>query len=149
MKAGHTKDCGETFQMNLIPRTATIGFDIRVTPHVPVAQVEAIINEWIKEEGVSLKWIQYTKEHFVTDLKNDHVVTFLDALKSINATYITTIFPAATDARFVRGKNIPVIGFSPMIHTPVLLHDHNEYLNANIYLKGIEIYEKIIIALTK
>ena len=38
----------------------------------------------------------------------------------------------------------PAIGFSPMIHTPVLLHDHNEFLNAKVFLKGIEIYTRLI-----
>ena len=30
------------------------------------------------------------------------------------------VFHAFTDARMVRAAGIPVIGFSPMIHTPVL-----------------------------
>jgi len=38
----------------------------------------------------------------------------------------------------------PAIGFSPMNNTPVLLHDHNEYLNANVFLKGIDIYCQLI-----
>lgn len=40
--------------------------------------------------------------------------------------------------------NISAIGFSPQPNTIPMLHDHNEYLNAAVYLKGIEIYEKII-----
>ena len=31
-----------------------------------------------------------------------------------------------------------------MNNTPVLLHDHNEYLNENVYLRGIEIYETVL-----
>ena len=31
-----------------------------------------------------------------------------------------------------------------MINTPVLLHDHDEFLQADIFLKGIEIYKNII-----
>lgn len=31
-----------------------------------------------------------------------------------------------------------------MINTPVLLHDHNEFLNEKIFLHGIDIYEKLI-----
>jgi len=31
-----------------------------------------------------------------------------------------------------------------MNNTPVLLHDHNEYLNAGVFLKGIEIYTHLI-----
>ena len=54
------------------------------------------------------------------------------------------MFPGATDSRYIRSVGIPAIGFSPMNHTPVLLHDHDEFLQADIYLKGIEIYRKII-----
>lgn len=40
--------------------------------------------------------------------------------------------------------NIPAIGFSPINNTPVLLHDHDEYLRADTYLAGIEFYKTII-----
>ncbi|KOM46136.1 hypothetical protein LR48_Vigan06g144200 [Vigna angularis] len=54
------------------------------------------------------------------------------------------VFPAATDARYFRDLGLPAIGFSPMANTPILLHDHNEFLHKDEYLKGIEIYESII-----
>ncbi|XP_020696242.2 aminoacylase-1-like [Dendrobium catenatum] len=54
------------------------------------------------------------------------------------------IFPASTDARYFRERGIPAFGFSPMANTPILLHDHNEFLNKEEYLKGIAIYESII-----
>eukprot|EP00270_Netrium_digitus_P001796 TRINITY_DN11_c0_g1_i3.p1 TRINITY_DN11_c0_g1~~TRINITY_DN11_c0_g1_i3.p1 ORF type:complete len:164 (+),score=51.71 TRINITY_DN11_c0_g1_i3:62-553(+) len=54
------------------------------------------------------------------------------------------IFPAATDARFVRNLGIPALGFSPMSNTPVLLHDHNEFLDTSEFLKGIEVYREMI-----
>lgn len=54
------------------------------------------------------------------------------------------IFPGGTDSRHIRGVGIPAIGFSPMNNTPVLLHDNDEFLKADIYLRGIEIYKKII-----
>lgn len=31
-----------------------------------------------------------------------------------------------------------------MNNTPVLLHDHDEYLQADIFLRGIRIYKQII-----
>ena len=31
-----------------------------------------------------------------------------------------------------------------MINTPVLLHDHNEYLEESVFLRGVEIYTKLI-----
>lgn len=40
--------------------------------------------------------------------------------------------------------NISAIGFAPLLNTIPKLHDHNEYINADTYLRGIEIYEKII-----
>lgn len=42
---------------------------------------------------------------------------------------------------------IPALGFSAMNHTPILLHDHNEFLNERVFLKGIGVYEDIITAL--
>lgn len=56
------------------------------------------------------------------------------------------IFPGGTDSRYIRQVGIPAIGFSPMNKTKILLHDHDEYLNKDIFLKGIEIYMKIIAA---
>jgi len=31
-----------------------------------------------------------------------------------------------------------------MNKTPILLHDHNEFLNAGVFLKGIDIYAQLI-----
>ena len=36
------------------------------------------------------------------------------------------IFPAATDFRYVREKDIPAFGLSPMANMPIFLHEHNE-----------------------
>jgi len=47
-------------------------------------------------------------------------------------------------SRYLRAVGIPALGFSPMNNTPVLLHDHNEFLNEKIFLKGIEIFEDVI-----
>ena len=42
---------------------------------------------------------------------------------------------------------IPALGFSPMNHTPILLHDHNEFLNEKIFLRGVDIYYELLPAL--
>ncbi|CAF4376962.1 unnamed protein product, partial [Adineta steineri] len=55
---------------------------------------------------------------------------------------------AATDSRFLRNMGYPAIGFSPIINTPILLHDHNEYLPIEVFLYGIDIYVKLIQHLT-
>ena len=54
------------------------------------------------------------------------------------------IFLAGTDSRYIREVGIPAFGFSPMNNTPVLLHDHNEFLNEKVFLRGIDIFCDII-----
>lgn len=39
---------------------------------------------------------------------------------------------------------LPALGFAPMNHTPVLLHAADEFLNENVFLRGIDIYYEII-----
>ena len=36
------------------------------------------------------------------------------------------ILASTTDARYIRHKGIPALGFSPMSNTAILLHDNNE-----------------------
>lgn len=40
--------------------------------------------------------------------------------------------------------NIPAFGFSPLINTPNRAHDHNEFVQADVYLAGIEVYRRLI-----
>ena len=78
------------------------------------------------------------------------------------------IFPAGTDCRFLREVKhdfsnyketilickkkmhfyfqigLPALGFSPINLTPILLHDHNEFIEESVFLRGIPIYEAII-----
>ena len=42
----------------------------------------------------------------------------------------------------------PAIGFSPIRNTPILLHDHNEFLNEAVFLEGIQCYCKVIFNLS-
>lgn len=51
-------------------------------------------------------------------------------------------FPSQFHVKFQ--MNIPAIGFAPYVNTTAVPHDHNEFLNADIYSFGIEIYKKII-----
>ncbi|KAF9621376.1 hypothetical protein IFM89_020389 [Coptis chinensis] len=79
------------------------------------------------------------------DMSNPWWVLLEEAVKKANRKLDKPeVFPASTDARYFRERGLPAIGFSPMANTPVLLHDHNEFLNKAEYLKGVEIYESII-----
>lgn len=76
---------------------------------------------------------------------------------------VPTVLAGATDMRFLRRViltnktivenfkfllifqlNIPAFGFSPLINTPILLHDHNEFVHADEYLAGIQLYIKLL-----
>jgi acetylornithine deacetylase/succinyl-diaminopimelate desuccinylase-like protein len=59
-------------------------------------------------------------------------------------TYLLCFIQLGTDSRFLRQTGIPAFGFSPMSGTEIMLHEHNEYLEVTIFLRGIEIYESII-----
>lgn len=91
-----------------------------------------------------------------------------------NLTLEPEIFPAATDSRYLRAVSlmqwmssgwawilaflltaspcslqvgVPALGFSPMNCTPVLLHDHDERLHEAVFLRGVDIYTRLLPAL--
>lgn len=115
---------------------------------------------------------------------------FSETMQNLNLEIETEIFPAgtslpnpiwgawmshphthflnclATDSRYLRQVGIPAFGFSPMNRTPILLHDHNEFLSAKVrsvaqfpshlsepcsplqvFLGGVPIYVSLIKAL--
>lgn len=69
-------------------------------------------------------------------------LVFLAVFRSIKLK--PAIFPGGTDSRYVREVGIPALGFSPIVNTPVLLHDHDEFLNEKVFLEGIKIYEELL-----
>ncbi|XP_043710944.1 aminoacylase-1-like [Telopea speciosissima] len=157
LKAGTPSPTG--FVMNLQPSEAEAGFDIRVPPIVDEKSLEKRIEEeWApSSRNMTFEFKQKvsTLNQFgkpvltATDDSNPWWTIFEGAVKKANGKLgKPEVFPAATDSRYFRQRGLPAIGFSPMANTPVLLHDHNEFLNQAEYLKGIEIYESIIKAYT-
>lgn len=82
-----------------------------------------------------------------TDDTDPWWAAFSGACKEMNLTLEPEIFPAATDSRYIRAVGIPALGFSPMNRTPVLLHDHNERLHEGVFLRGVDIYTRLVAAL--
>ena len=66
---------------------------------------------------------------------------------SFSLIHTLPLFSLTGASRFLRAIGVPALGFSPMNHTAVLLHDHNECLSEAIFLKGIDAYCHIIPAL--
>ncbi|CAH1782537.1 unnamed protein product [Owenia fusiformis] len=138
-------------QYNVVPTELFAGFDIRVAPTVDMEQFEETIRGWLKDagDGISYEFIQKNTDQTLTSTSENDVWwrTFSDACKKRNMVLEKEIFPAATDSRFLRELGYPAIGFSPINKTPILLHDHNEFLNEDIFMEGIPIYVDIIKAL--
>ncbi|KAF3331139.1 aminoacylase-1-like protein [Carex littledalei] len=153
LKAGTPTPTG--FVMNLQPSEAEVGLDIRVPPSAdPEALERRIAEEWAPSSR-NLTY-EFKQKVPIFDIYGKPAVTVADssnpwwnllgeAVKKAGGKLgKPEIFPASTDARYFRELGIPAFGFSPMANTPILLHDHNEFLSKDEYLKGIEIYESII-----
>ncbi|KAK4798222.1 hypothetical protein SAY86_030548 [Trapa natans] len=153
LKAGTPSPTG--FAMNLQPYEAEAGFDIRVPP---IADPEALERRIDEEWAPASRNMTYEFKQKVS-VYNKHGKPVLTATDSSNPWWALTeaavreaggklgkpeIFPGATDARYFRVLGLPAIGFSPIANTPILFHDHNEYLTKAEYLKGIQVYESII-----
>uniref|UniRef100_A0A1B0CBE7 N-acyl-aliphatic-L-amino acid amidohydrolase n=1 Tax=Lutzomyia longipalpis TaxID=7200 RepID=A0A1B0CBE7_LUTLO len=131
-----------------VPPLLRIGFDIRLSMDVDHSNFMKKLEKWCEEAGGGIEIDIELKEPAMPkttlDESNIYWTAFKKAVDALKLKIKTQIFPAATDSRFVREVGIPAIGFSPMNNTPVLLHDHDEYLEADVYLRGIDIYKKII-----
>ncbi|KAF5287546.1 hypothetical protein FQR65_LT12217 [Abscondita terminalis] len=137
-------------QTNVIPEEFQMAIDCRIPVTVDIKAWEATINQWCQDAGKDI-WLEFEQKQPqvpVTELNesNRYWVAFKKAFDDLGLKIKTEVFPAGTDCRYVRGLGIPALGYSPMCNTPVLLHDHNEYLNVNVFLKGIDIYVKLITA---
>lgn len=153
LKAGTPSPTG--FVMNLQPSEAEAGFDIRVPPTADPESLERrIAEEWAPvSRNMTFQFKQQVSIHgksgrpvlTKTDSSNPWWSLLEEAVRKANGKLgKPEIFPASTDARYFRQLGLPAIGFSPMANTPILLHDHNEFLNQDEYLKGIHVYEAII-----
>ncbi|CAM9957466.1 unnamed protein product [Sphacelaria rigidula] len=140
----------ERFALNVVPTEARAGFDVRICPTTPTEDFRTRVSEWCREEGVTWEFADWTSPldgHYLTSIDRDENPwwgVFLDTMKEGGVDVEPEIFPASTDSRFIRELGIPALGFSPMRNTPILLHDHNEYIDQSVFLDGIGVYERLI-----
>ncbi|XP_015775121.1 PREDICTED: aminoacylase-1-like, partial [Acropora digitifera] len=138
-------------QPNVVPSDMSSVFDIRITPTTDIEEFEKMIKRWCEEagEGVDFELLQGARTWGITSTADDDPwwSVLSSTCKKMGLTLEKEIFPAGTDSRFLRELGYPAIGFSPMNNTPILLHDHDEFLNESVFLRGIEIYCEIITAL--
>ncbi|KAL6858989.1 hypothetical protein ACP4OV_017991 [Aristida adscensionis] len=156
LKAGTRTPTG--FVMNLQPSEAEVGLDIRMPPTAHTEALERrLMEEWapssrnltfeFKQRGSVLDDLE---KPAITpaDSSNPWWLVFEKAVKRAGGKLgRPEILRGCTDARYFRKLGLPAFGFSPIANTPFLLHDHNEFLSKDEYLKGIGIYESVIRAL--
>ena len=143
------------FAVNVIPTEAEIAIDIRVP--LSVTDIERVIrDEWIKDEqDVEIDYADQN-DHPSPDLlaypleSDKWVKALLDGVRDSDLGVDTCleVFPAGTDSRYIRRAGIPCIGFSPIRNTPILLHDHNEFITEEGFLEGIKVYVQVIQSLS-
>uniref|UniRef100_A0A2S2PKJ6 N-acyl-aliphatic-L-amino acid amidohydrolase n=1 Tax=Schizaphis graminum TaxID=13262 RepID=A0A2S2PKJ6_SCHGA len=135
-------------QVNVVPPELSASFDVRLSITVDTTIIENTVRKWCEEagEGVTLEFIE--KSAFIQPTllgpENPWWVTFKNECDKMNLKTKTYVFPGATDSRYIREIGIPALGFSPINNTPILLHDHDEFLNEKTFLDGIDIYYNII-----
>ncbi|XP_017848051.1 aminoacylase-1-like [Drosophila busckii] len=135
-------------QSNVVPPLLEVVFDIRFAVTVDIPAFEKQIRDWCEEAGGGIELYFEMKNPFVEPTKiddsNPFWVAFKKTLDELGLKTRARVFPGATDSRFIRHIGIPALGFSPINNTPILLHDHDEFLRADTYLHGIEVYKKLI-----
>uniref|UniRef100_A0A8D0QVY9 N-acyl-aliphatic-L-amino acid amidohydrolase n=1 Tax=Sus scrofa TaxID=9823 RepID=A0A8D0QVY9_PIG len=113
---------------NVVPATMSACFDFRIAPDVD-------LKKWMETQVTS------------TDDSDPWWAAFSGVFKDMKLALELEICPASTDARYIRAAGVPALGFSPMNHTPVLLHDHDERLHEAVFLRGVDIYTQLLSAL--
>ena len=150
LKGGVTADGGQTYSLNVIPTECEAGFDLRIPPTVDLREFEEqCIKKWTSGtyDNVAYEFIQATPAHFLTSIDpkvNPWFGVFSQALADAQYEIEPEIFPAATDSRFLRKAGVAALGFSPMRHERILLHDHDERLKASTFVEGLRVYEHLI-----
>lgn len=135
-------------QLNVVPNKFIVGFDMRIVPTTDIKKFEDQLNEWCEEAGgnITVQFVQKFTDQTMTSTAEDDMWfrAFKAGCEKSKIKFGLKIFPAGTDSRYIREVGIPAFGFSPMPNTPVLLHDHNEFLNEKIFLDGIPVFCNII-----
>lgn len=157
LKAGTPSPSG--FVMNMQPSEAEAGFDVRLPPTAdPDLLRKRILEEWAPAtRNMTFELMQRGP------IRDDNGSPLMTPTNESNPWWSVfgqgviasggklakpEILASTTDARFMRQRGIPTLGFSPMSNTPILLHEHDECLKDTVFLRGIKVYESVIKSLS-
>ena len=146
--------------VNVVPARAEAAFDIRISPHIEPSTISNTLDLWCEEvtkstvglhKGGGVKWDYYYEplhQHYTTSTDpevNPWWKLFETTLSVECGVKINpSVFPAATDSRFLRALGVKALGFSPIRNSPILLHEHDEYLDDFIFLEGVNVFVTLI-----
>lgn len=137
---------GNSYAYNCVPPLATCSLDIRISPHMDPRSMGELLDQWCHECG-TVEWNyiggqgnQSTKHAVTATVSNPWYDVFAKSLQKSGYQVEPSVFPAATDSRFLRALGIRALGFSPMRNTEIKLHEIDEYIPENTFLEGIEVY---------
>uniref|UniRef100_A0A915ARF3 N-acyl-aliphatic-L-amino acid amidohydrolase n=1 Tax=Parascaris univalens TaxID=6257 RepID=A0A915ARF3_PARUN len=129
-------------QVNVVPAELSAWFDIRLPPTVNYDDFEEKVKKLCDDAGndVTFSFILQTRSSAITPMTDDDPWwrAFETVMKEEKCEISKEIFPGSTDSRFLREKGYRSVGFSPMNKTPTLLHDHNEYIEESVFLRGVQ-----------
>ncbi|CAH2047490.1 unnamed protein product, partial [Iphiclides podalirius] len=135
-------------QENIVPEKITVSFDIRLALSENVEKFEETIKQWCKEAGAGVSYNFSQKDVYVpptpVDASNPYWVAFKAAADKLGISLAARTFPGGTDSRYVRAAGAKALGFTPVNRTASALHEHDESLPVEQFLRGIEIYESIL-----
>lgn len=99
------------------------------TPQHSVTSVDPAENEWWRVFSETTQKLGLGIE---TEIFPAGASTFFLVRAFVCELLIAFGTSTATDSRYLRQVGIPAFGFSPINQTPILLHDHNEFLSAKV-----------------
>ncbi|KAL4709645.1 hypothetical protein ACJJTC_007376 [Scirpophaga incertulas] len=138
-------------QNNVVPEKLSVSFDIRLALMIDQDDFENTVKKWCSEAGTDVTYEFEQKDPNVpatpVDNTNPFWLAFKEATEKMNLPIRVRTFPGGTDSRYVRATGVRALGFSPMARTPPALHEHNESLRADTFLRGVDIYQGIIAAI--
>ncbi|XP_030021926.2 aminoacylase-1 [Manduca sexta] len=135
-------------QNNVIPQSMSASFDLRLALNVDLEAFEQMIARWCTEAGAGVTYSFSQKDPYTPSTKlddsNPFWIAFKNAADNLHISLKPQVFPGGTDSRYLRFIGIPALGFSPMSNTTPGLHEHDEHLSIETFLRGITIYESLI-----
>ncbi|GAX26615.1 aminoacylase [Fistulifera solaris] len=137
---------GNSYAYNCVPPVASCSLDIRISPHMDPQSMGSLLDKWCLECG-TVEWNyiggqgnQSTTHAVTSTVSNPWYDVFASSLQRTGYQVETSVFPAATDSRFLRALGIRALGFSPMRNTEIKLHEVDEYIPEHTFLEGIEVF---------